>query len=128
MAQNNQQENLEQFQEVINTKLWIRGVITNLRTLLSRKGVIRLQHTTQGLEEALLLNQSERTQVQIYETEITELKEEIKTFAINCNLNIGSNTTYSGILQQINNITTAQTVYYLRYTLEEGYFPINKIQ
>ncbi|CAG8795024.1 10259_t:CDS:1, partial [Gigaspora rosea] len=46
-------------------------------------------------EEALLLNQSERTQVQVYETEITKLKEEIKTLAINCNLDIESNTTYS---------------------------------
>ncbi|CAG8720170.1 19443_t:CDS:2, partial [Gigaspora rosea] len=60
-------------------------------------------------EEALLLNQSKRKQVQIYETKITELKEEIKTLATNCNLDIELNTTYSGILQQINNITTAQT-------------------
>ncbi|RIB10053.1 hypothetical protein C2G38_2207203 [Gigaspora rosea] len=90
-----QLENQEEYQEVINTKFWIQGVITNLRTLLSRKGVIRLQHTTQGFEEALLLNQSERTQVQVYETEITKLKEEIKTLAINCNLDIESNTTYS---------------------------------
>ncbi|CAG8800009.1 19083_t:CDS:1, partial [Gigaspora rosea] len=32
-------------------------------------------------EEAFLLNQSERTQVQVYETEITNLNEEIKTLA-----------------------------------------------
>ncbi|RIB15067.1 hypothetical protein C2G38_2193347 [Gigaspora rosea] len=123
-----QLENQKEYQEVINTKLWIRGVITNLRTLLSRKGVIRLQYTTQGFEEAILLNQSERTQVQVYETKITNLKEKIKTFTINCNLDIESNTTYSGISQQINNITTAQTVYYLRYTLEEDYFSTNKTQ
>ncbi|CAG8506538.1 17792_t:CDS:2 [Gigaspora rosea] len=94
----------------------------------TQPGVIRLQHTTQGFEEALLFNQSERTQVQVYETEITNLKEEIKTLAINCNLDIELNTTYSGILQQINNITTAQTVYYLRYTLEEDYFSTNETQ
>ncbi|CAG8704481.1 20917_t:CDS:2 [Gigaspora rosea] len=94
-----QQENQEEYTEVINTKLGIRGVITNLRTLLSRKG-----------------------------TEITNLKEEIKTLAINCNLDIESNTTYSGILQQINNITTAQTVNYLRYILEEDYFSTNETQ
>ncbi|RIB12743.1 hypothetical protein C2G38_2199861 [Gigaspora rosea] len=34
-----QLENQEEYQEVINTKLWIQGVITNLRTLLSRKGI-----------------------------------------------------------------------------------------
>ena len=113
-------------QQIINTKLWIRGVITSLRTLLAKKTVIRLQHTTEEFEEALLLDISERKLILVYEIEISELKEELRKLAIDCNININQNFTYSEIQDKIDKIDTAQKAYYLRYILEEEYFPVNE--
>ncbi|KAF0360954.1 hypothetical protein F8M41_014246 [Gigaspora margarita] len=117
-----QQEN----QQSINTKLWIRGVITSLRTLLARKSVIKLQQGIQGFEETLLLDISERKQIQVYETEIFDLKEELRNLAIDCNININQNFIYSEIQERIDKIDIAQKAYYLRYFLEEEYFPANE--
>ncbi|KAF0558615.1 hypothetical protein F8M41_008535 [Gigaspora margarita] len=117
---------VQENQQLVNTKLWIQEVITFLQTLLAKKIVIRLQHTTEGFEEALLLNISERKLIKVYETEIFELKEELRKLAIVCNIDINQNFIYSEIQDKINKIDIVQKAYYLRYILEEYFFITNE--
>ena len=122
MAQLNEQ------QQKYNTKLWIKGVIIDLQNYLARKEfnnkkllIVPINQNTALREETTNSTVEERRNCLITDLEINQLLETIQELANDLNIKSANNTTYFGIINQINQSNNCQDLYYIKQELEQQY-------
>ena len=106
-------------QEVQNTKLWMRGIIIDIRNLLTRKEYNNQQILEVFLRQELVTSTKEQRETTlITENEKETLIEKITELAKDLYLDINSNTTYLGIINQIKEVKNSQDLFEIKEVQE----------